>query len=66
MRTTTQCGICSKTLLSGDCVYGACHECAKKTIHNRMRERHKCTNRKADPGDLKILYDFLKAMGNQR
>ena len=27
------CGICSKHLVSGDYVYGACHSCARKVIN---------------------------------
>ena len=37
------CGICSKKLVRGDYFYGACHECAKKTIHNRMKDKKSYT-----------------------
>ena len=42
-----KCGVCSKKLVRGDYVYGACHECAKRAIANRIKDaksfRHMAT-----------------------
>ena len=43
MRTTydlkikVNCCICSKELIPGDYVYGACHDCAKRAIARRAK-----------------------------
>lgn len=31
-----KCGICFKELIRGDYVYGACHDCAKHAISQRL------------------------------
>jgi uncharacterized protein YuzB (UPF0349 family) len=35
----TYCGICEKSLVRGDYVYGACHECARKVIHQASKSK---------------------------
>ena len=32
-------GICLKELIRGDYVYGACHDCAKRAITQRLKDR---------------------------
>ena len=36
---TQLCGICLKELIRGDYVYGACHDCAKRAITQRLKDR---------------------------
>jgi len=38
MITVDKCGICFKKLIRGDYVYGACHDCAKRTISQRLKD----------------------------
>ena len=38
MITVDRCGICFKELIRGDYVYGACHDCAKRAISQRLKD----------------------------
>lgn len=39
-----KCGICFKKLIRGDYVYGACHDCAKRTISQRLKDVKRYAN----------------------